>query len=88
MSLLGPAQIRALLRDHGLRPRQTLGQNFLADPDERLVRMAAREIVRRKPADFENMLLQLMTAAPASVRRNHSEVAGRNTATWVSPVPR
>ena len=37
---------------------------FLADPDERLVRMAAREIVRRRPPDFENMLLQLMTGAP------------------------
>jgi HEAT repeat protein len=41
---------------------------FLSDPDERLVRMAAREIVRRRPTDFENILLQLMTTAPDSVR--------------------
>ena len=44
-------------------------QGFLADPDERLVRMAAREIVRRRPPDFETVLLQRMTAAPPSVRR-------------------
>lgn len=42
---------------------------FLSDPDERLVRMAAREILRRKPADYENILLQLMTNAASSVRR-------------------
>lgn len=42
---------------------------LLNDPDERIVRMAAREIVRRKPADFENMLLKLMTSAAPSVRR-------------------
>ncbi len=42
---------------------------FLNDPDERLVRLAAREIVRRRPPDFENMLLRLMTGAPESVRR-------------------
>ena len=44
-------------------------RSLLADPDERIVRMAAREIVRRRPADFENMLLKLMAGAPASVRR-------------------
>ena len=50
---------------------------FLADPDERLVRMAAREIVRRKPMDFENVLLQQMIAAPASVRRVISRAIGQ-----------
>src|SRR5581483_4454179 len=44
-------------------------RTFLTVPDERLVRMAARELVRRKPPDFENMLLQLMTGAPEAVRR-------------------
>jgi HEAT repeat protein len=44
-------------------------QDFLADPDERLVRIAAREIVCRRPQDFEAMLLQKMTGAPESVRR-------------------
>jgi HEAT repeat protein len=55
------------------RPRRgssvQLLRSFLADPDERLVRMAARDIVRRRPMDYENMLLQLMTGAPESVRR-------------------
>jgi HEAT repeat protein len=52
-------------------------KSFLSDPDERLVRMAAREIVRRRPADFENMLLQLMISAPESVRRVVSRAIGQ-----------
>jgi HEAT repeat protein len=52
-------------------------KSFLADPDERLVRMAAREIVRRKPTDFENVLLQLMTSAAESVRRVVSRAIGQ-----------
>ena len=52
-------------------------QNLLTDPDERLVRMAAREIVRRRPADMENVLLQLMTTAPDSVRRVISRAIGQ-----------
>ncbi|MDP9173365.1 MAG: HEAT repeat domain-containing protein [Planctomycetota bacterium] len=44
-------------------------KHMLHDGDERLMRMAAREIIRRKPIDYENMLLQLMTNAPESVRR-------------------
>jgi hypothetical protein len=50
---------------------------FLTDPDERLMRMAARELVRRKPADMENILLQLMTSAPLSVRRVVSRAIGQ-----------
>jgi hypothetical protein len=42
---------------------------MLADADERLARMAAREILRRRPSDFENVLLHAMTAAPESVRK-------------------
>lgn len=49
---------------------------YLSDPDERLARMAAREIVRRKPSDYENALLQLMTNAPDSVRRVVSRAIG------------
>jgi HEAT repeat protein len=52
-------------------------RQLLADTDERLIRMAAREIVRRRPADFENMLLQLMTNAPESVRRVVSRSIGQ-----------
>ena len=62
-----------LLRIALRRPRRgssaLLLKAFLSDSDERLVRMAARDIVRRKPQDFENMLLQLMVGAPESVRR-------------------
>lgn len=50
---------------------------MLSDPDERLVRMAAREIVRRRPANFENMLLPLMTDAPPSVRKVVSRSIGQ-----------
>ncbi len=52
-------------------------RDFLNDPDERLMRMAAREILRRRPTDYENMLLQLMTAAPESVRRVISRSIGQ-----------
>jgi HEAT repeat protein len=52
-------------------------QQFLTDPDERLVRMAAREIVRRRPAEMENLLLQLMTTAGDSVRRVISRAIGQ-----------
>jgi len=52
-------------------------QSYLTDPDERLMRMAAREIIRRKPADYENMLLQMMTSAPESVRRVISRSIGQ-----------
>jgi 16S rRNA (adenine1518-N6/adenine1519-N6)-dimethyltransferase len=42
-ALLGPAEIRALAADLGLRPTKTLGQNFLHDPNtiRRIVRTAA-----------------------------------------------
>jgi HEAT repeat protein len=53
-------------------------RNLLTDVDERLMRMAAREIVRRRPPDFENMLLQLMVNAPASVRRVVSRALGHS----------
>src|SRR5919109_5259128 len=44
-SLLSPADVRALLTEHGLRPSRALGQNFLADPNtaRRIVRLAGVE---------------------------------------------
>jgi HEAT repeat protein len=69
-----------LLRLAALRKRGAsvhLFKRFLTDPDERLVRIAAREIVRRKPAEHENMLLQLMTSSPDSVRRVISRAIGQ-----------
>jgi HEAT repeat protein len=69
-----------LLRIAALRKRGTsidLLKAFLTDPDERLMRMAAREIVRRRPRDFENILLQIMTTAPESVRKVISRSIGQ-----------
>ena len=45
MQLLSPAGVVALLDAHGLRPRRSLGQHFLADPNtaRRIVRLAGVE---------------------------------------------
>ncbi|HEY1922588.1 MAG TPA: HEAT repeat domain-containing protein, partial [Tepidisphaeraceae bacterium] len=75
-----PGRLR-LLRIAMLRKKPSSVQflrNMLTDADERLMRMAAREIVRRRPPDFENMLLQLMVNAPASVRRVVSRALGHS----------
>lgn len=69
-----------IFRTAARRPRGAsvqLLKSYLADSDERLVRLAAREIVRRRPPDFENMLLQLMIGAPESVRRVVSRAIGQ-----------
>src|SRR5436190_16645669 len=33
MAMLTPATLHALLDEHGLRPKRSLGQNFLVDPN-------------------------------------------------------
>jgi len=69
-----------LLRLATRKRRETpvrLIQALLKDGDERIVRMAAREMVRRKPKDYESSLLQLMTTAPDSVRRVISRAIGQ-----------
>ena len=61
-----------VLRVAAARPRQTsvaLLVTMLDDADERFVRIAAREIIRRRPTDYENLLLQRMTGGNESVRR-------------------
>jgi HEAT repeat protein len=66
-----PGRLR-LLRVAMRRPRGasvSLLRTMLSDPDERIVRMAARELVRRRPPDMDQILIQLMTVAPESVRR-------------------
>lgn len=71
----------SLFRAAAARPRGSsceLLRRFLRDRDERLARMAVREIVRRRPIDFENMLLPLMTDAPESVRRIVSRSIGQH----------
>jgi HEAT repeat protein len=74
-----PGRLR-LLRIALQRPRNAsthLLRAFLADPDQRLARMAARDFLRRKPPDYENTLIQLMTSAPDSVRRVIARSVGR-----------
>jgi len=69
-----------LLRAAARRKRGSsvaLLQQFLGDADERLVRMAAREIVRRRPPEFETILLQRMTSAAPSVRRVIARAIGQ-----------
>lgn len=66
-----PARLR-LLRHVIRRPRGaslTLLRRFLDDPDQTIQRIATREIVRRKPADYNSVLLGLMKIAPESVRK-------------------
>jgi HEAT repeat protein len=61
-----------LLRVAASRKKGTstgLLKSLLADADERIVRMAARELIRRQPTDYENTLLQLMTGTGETVRR-------------------
>jgi HEAT repeat protein len=74
-----PGRLR-LLRLAMRRPRgasMALIKSFLSDSDERLARLAVREIVRRRPPDFENMLIKLTTTAPDSVRRVISRAVGQ-----------
>lgn len=53
-------------------------KSFLNDPDERLSRMAARELIRRRPPEYENLLLQRMGSAPDSVRRVIGRAVGQS----------
>ena len=53
-------------------------RELLRDSDERLARLAVREIIRRRPADYENILLQMMTNAPDSVRRLIGRAVGQS----------
>jgi hypothetical protein len=69
-----------LLRLGAARPRGAsvaLVVAFLNDPDERLSRMAAREIQRRRPTDFKNILMTRLGTAPASARRVIGRAVGQ-----------
>jgi len=55
-----------------------LVKGFLNDPDERLLRMAVREMIRRRPMDYENALLQRLSSAPDSVRRVIGRAVGQS----------
>jgi HEAT repeat protein len=51
-------------------------RSFMNDADERIVRMATREMIRRRPPEYENTLLQRMSSAPDSVRRMIGRAVG------------
>ena len=52
-SLLGPAEIRRLAAELGVRPTKTLGQNFVHDPN------TVRRIVRAAAVDPADVVLEV-----------------------------
>jgi ribosomal RNA small subunit methyltransferase A len=67
-ALLGPAEIRALAAELGLRPTKTLGQNFVHDPNtvRRIVRTAQLstvDVVLEVGAGLGSLTLGLLPAA-------------------------
>jgi HEAT repeat protein len=77
-----PAGRLAILRVAARRKRGAsvqLIKQMLSDPDERIARLAAREMIRRKPVDGDQVLLQLMGNAPESVRRVVSRAVGQSS---------
>jgi HEAT repeat protein len=65
----------AMRRKRGASTRLLV--RLLDDADERIARMAAREIVRRRPADYENVLLQRVSTAAPSVRKIITRAIGQ-----------
>lgn len=69
-----------VLRAAAHRPDEASTATFaklLQDPDERIARMAVREIIRRRPRTMEAMLVPLMAKAPESVRKVISRAIGQ-----------
>jgi 16S rRNA (adenine1518-N6/adenine1519-N6)-dimethyltransferase len=68
--LLGPAEVRSLARDLGLRPTKRLGQNFVHDPNtvRRIVRaadLAAGDVVLEVGPGLGSLTLALLPAVRA-----------------------
>jgi HEAT repeat protein len=77
-----PTNFAARLRLMRIACRRRAGtglplRSFLNDPDERLSRMAARELMRKRPPDYENALMQRLGNAPDSVRRVIGRAVGQ-----------
>jgi hypothetical protein len=69
-----------LLRIVSRRKRGTsvgLIKRFLDDTDERLVRMAVRELIRRKPPEYETWLMSRVASATDSVRKLIGRAVGQ-----------
>lgn len=70
-----------VLRAAMARPRGASVQvvrEMLHDPDERVRRMAAREIARRRPVGYQGMLMAAMGGAAPSVRRVIGRAVGES----------
>lgn len=61
-------QLLRLVAERPMGASVTALKTFLRDNDERIARMAARELIRRKPPEYENALLQQMNAGHETVR--------------------
>ncbi|MDT4893954.1 MAG: rRNA (adenine1518-N6/adenine1519-N6)-dimethyltransferase [Pseudonocardiales bacterium] len=91
--LLGPAEIRALAADLGLRPTKTLGQNFVHDANtiRRIVRTAgldAGERVLEIGPGLGSLTLGLLAAGhPVTAVEIDPVLAGRLPATVAARVP-
>ncbi len=78
-----PANVAArceLFRAAAARPRGAsvaLITACLDDPDERLARLAARELARRQPAEYRTVLIGRMGTAAPSVRRVIGRAVGQ-----------
>ncbi len=69
-----------ILRSICHRPRSGSVELFkacISDSDERLARIAVREIIRRKPSDGHSILLKQLAGAPDTVRRVISRAIGQ-----------
>ena len=82
MALLTPATVHALLDAHGLHPKRSLGQNFLADPN------TARRVVAL--ADAARRATRCSRSDPASARSRSRcstpvTTSSRSSSTTASP---
>ena len=69
-----------LLRSVCTRRRGTsvaLFRAYLDDPSEQLVRLAVRELVRRRPPEVDTFLLQRISSLPADARRVAARAVGQ-----------
>ena len=93
MTLLGPAEIRTLAAELGIRPTKTLGQNFLHDPNtiRRIVRtaeLAAGERVLEVGPGLGSLTLGLLEAGhPVTAVEIDSVLAGRLPETVAQRLP-
>ena len=77
--LLGPAEVRALVAELGIRPTRALGQNFLHDPN------TIRRIVRTARLEPDDVALEIGPGL-GSLTLGLLDAAAHVTAVEVDPV--